>query len=138
MSLVTRATRLKLEEHFKPLGIAAYTNCCRMWCTGTYADDLDFEVRKKGIFFIRLHLDGMNYVPQPLHCYANYDDFEYLTKHWTEEKELLEKWCSLIGLKVGEFTIIEPSCGQEAVKIKFKNPLNLEDPHRSELHTFFQ
>ena len=126
MSSVSRAElSLRLEEYFKPLNIAAYTNCCRMGCTGTYADELDFKVRRLGICFIRLYLDGINYDPHPKGCYADYGDFEYLTKYWNEETELLEKWCSLIGLKIGEYTICKPSCEQEAVKIEFKEALNL-------------
>lgn len=122
---VSARISIKLEQYFKPLGIAAYTNCCRLMCTGTYADDFYFEIREKGIFFIRLHLDGMNFNPLPERCFANYDDFEYLTNHWNEEKILLEKWCSLVGLQIGEFTIIKPLCEKQAVEIKFKKPLNL-------------
>lgn len=43
----------ELEQAFKPLGIVAYTNCCRLGCTGTYEeDDPDFQLTDKpGVYF---------------------------------------------------------------------------------------
>ena len=55
----------ELERVFKPMGLVAYSNCCRWGCTGAYdEDDAEFVPRNKGIYFIRLHLNGMNYRPE--------------------------------------------------------------------------
>eukprot|EP00008_Paramoeba_atlantica_P009166 CAMPEP_0201481780 /NCGR_PEP_ID=MMETSP0151_2-20130828/6051_1 /ASSEMBLY_ACC=CAM_ASM_000257 /TAXON_ID=200890 /ORGANISM="Paramoeba atlantica, Strain 621/1 / CCAP 1560/9" /LENGTH=137 /DNA_ID=CAMNT_0047864143 /DNA_START=96 /DNA_END=509 /DNA_ORIENTATION=+ len=116
-----------LEQHFKHLGIVAYSGCCRWGCTGSYDEsDDDFRVKQKGVFYIRLHLSGMNYSPRPQICYANYEDFEYLKDHWKEEKDLLAQWCMILGLKEGEFTISQPPSGNVGVKIEFAQPLDLD------------
>ena len=35
----------KLQEHFEPLKIISFSNCCRIGCTGNYGES-DFELRE--------------------------------------------------------------------------------------------
>jgi len=67
------------RHHFKPLGIVAYTACCRLGCTATYdEEDEDVWRRPQGIVFFLLTLDGMNYRQIKKDVYAQYFDSEYL------------------------------------------------------------
>lgn len=115
----------RLEAHFKPLGIVAYSCCCRLGCTGNYGDEI--APRDNGVVFIRLHLDGMNYHPSPESCYAQYRDFDYLMANWDQEKALLEKWCELLGLGPGGYTITKPDNDDTAIEIQFTASLHLEE-----------
>ena len=54
----------KLQEHFEPLKIVAFSNCCRLGCTDNYGD-YNFQMRENGILFIRLHLKGLNFIMNP-------------------------------------------------------------------------
>lgn len=124
----------KLENEFSPIGLVAYSGCCRWGCTGSYGGDgqQDFKERKNGIYYIRLHLEGMNYDPDTRSCYANYDAengnaYEYLIDHWEEECQLLHKFCKIIGLAPDEYTISKPPNGQTGVGIHFKRALGLDD-----------
>ncbi len=122
-----KALQEKLKQHFKPLGIIAFSNCCRHGCTSTYEIDSDFELRPNGIYFIRLHLNGMNYQSNPKKCYASYDDFDYLQKNWEDEKQLVVQWCSCLGLKTGQYEIAMPVSPQDhGVKIEFEKPVRLD------------
>mmetsp|Transcript_107288 Transcript_107288/g.149584 ORF Transcript_107288/g.149584 Transcript_107288/m.149584 type:complete len:145 (+) Transcript_107288:71-505(+) len=117
----------EMERVFKPLKLVAYSNCCRYGCSGSYNEtDPEFESRDQGIFFIRLHLSGMNYHEHPQECYAQYQDHDYLMKNWDEEHAILVKWCGVLGLQPGEFTISKPATEREAIRIRFAQPLNLE------------
>ena len=118
----------KLEKHFKPLGIVAFSFCCHSGCTGAYDEyDLSFEFREKGIFFIRLHLTGMNFYPNPRQCCVYYLDFDYLVKNWEKEENILHDWCKIIGLSREDYQIIKPESDKKAVFIKFYKKLLLED-----------
>ena len=103
--------QLRLKQFFKPLGIVAYSLCCREGCTGAYDEnDEDFVHRLKGIVFIRLHLDGMNYDSldhnlNPKVCYASYHDFDYLMGNWEQEKDILDQWCFILGLSSHEYQV---------------------------------
>lgn len=60
-----------LEAEFRPLGIVPFSNCCRLGCSGTFEEeDPDFDIRSTGVFFIRLHLNGLNYRSHPQDVYA--------------------------------------------------------------------
>eukprot|EP00039_Didymoeca_costata_P008462 m.112615 g.112615 ORF g.112615 m.112615 type:complete len:184 (+) comp14094_c1_seq4:1006-1557(+) len=126
-----------LQEEFKPKGIVAWSGCCRWGCTGSYDED-DHEWREnvsrdQGIFYIRLHLDGMNYRPDPESCWAYYQDFDYLTKNWNQERRFCEKFCEILGLSVGEYVIRQPTNSATAVCITFLKPLTLDPfPSRDE------
>ena len=87
-----------LENKFKPMGIVAFYFCCGPGCTGTYDEESSFRYRDKGIFFIRLHLTGMNFYPNPRQCCVYYSDFDYLLKNWKDEEKVLHDWCETIGL----------------------------------------
>jgi len=118
-----------LKMHFKPLKIVAFSNCCRWGCTGSYdEEDRTFEGRDKGIYFIRLHLNGMNYLANPKYCYAQYTDYHYLMDHWSEERNLLVQWCKVLGLLEGQFKIVKPESDIQAIQINFQQPLNLDKP----------
>jgi hypothetical protein len=118
----------KLERKFKPLGIVAFSRCCRMGCVRTYEESPNFKLRReKGVYFIKLHLDGTNYTPNPKHCYAFYDDFAYLIQNWDEELKLLTQFCRIVtGDKQDNFWIEKPNSKSEAVVIFFDKPLKLE------------
>lgn len=122
----------RLEKEFKPLGIAAFTNCCRTGCTHNYADD-DFKWRKDGgITFIRLHLNGMNYQEEVTEAFAQYNDYKYLMDHWDEECKLIKKWTDVVGVML---THIEKPKQKEKIGIYF-TPLKLDpfpDESESEL-----
>lgn len=119
----------QFEQIFKPQKLVAYSNCCRYGCCGSYAEgDAEFEARDKGIFFIRLHLNGMNYNPHPDSCYAQYQDHAYLMQNWDTEHGILAQWCGVLGLAEGEFTIHKPANEREAIRIDFGRPLNLDEP----------
>ena len=118
----------KLEKHFKPQGIVAFSFCCRPGCTGVYDEyDSSFEFREKGIFFIRLHLTGMNFYPNPRQCCVSYSDFDYLLKNWEDEKNILDDWCQIIGLSKEDYQIVKPESDKKAIIIKFHKKLLLED-----------
>jgi hypothetical protein len=93
---MNKTLQLALKNEFKKKGILAYTNCCRWGCTGAYDEEDDFEEREtKGIYFIRLHTDGMNYKSQPTFTTALYEDFDYLMDNWVQECTILDKWCEV-------------------------------------------
>ena len=121
---------MKLEAHFKPLGVAAFSRCCRYGCTDTYAEDPAFKEisRDQGIYFIRFHLDGMNYDDQPENFFAYYQDFDYLMQEWESEQPLLVKWCSILGLKPSEYTIVKPENENQSIMVKFSEPFSMEPP----------
>jgi hypothetical protein len=96
-------------------------------CTGTFEEeDPYFVFRPKGIFFIRMHLNGMNYRYQIDSAYASYDDFDYLMKNWDNEVALLHRWCKIVG--VSKFKINKPETSKEAIWIMFDEKLELEVP----------
>jgi hypothetical protein len=120
-----------LEAAFKPLGIVAFSNCCRLGCTGTYEeDDPDFKINEEGgICFIRLHLNGMNYRSLPDSASAMYESHDYLMQHWAAEEAKLDQWAAILGLQKGEYTITKPRNQEQAIIIKFLKPVQLEEPH---------
>lgn len=124
----------RLEEEFSPIGLVAYSGCCRWGCTGSYGGDGqdDFEDRKNGIYYIRLHLEGMNYDAHPDSCYASYcaeegDAHEYLMDHWDEEVRLIRKFCEILGLTKEDYTISKPPDARTTIGIHFNRPLNLDE-----------
>lgn len=116
-----------LENKFKPMGIVAFSFCCGPGCTGTYDEESSFRYRDKGIFFIRLHLSGMNFYPNPTTCSVYYSDFEYLIENWEEEKNILHNWCEIIGLLKQDYKILEPKSEKDAITINIEKKLLLED-----------
>jgi hypothetical protein len=119
-----------LAAAFKPQGIVAYSNCCRLGCTGTYEeDDPDFKINEEGgICFIRLHLNGMNYDQNPRKVYAQYDSHEYLMQHWAAEEAKLDQWAAVVGLKRNEYRITQPPNQDTAILIDILKDLELEEP----------
>jgi hypothetical protein len=118
----------KLKKEFKPLGIVAYSNCCRPGCTGTYEEDDDFKGRDdSGINYISLFLNGINYRQHPDKAYASYDNFKYLMANWIKERKLIKRWAEIVGVEV---KIKKPKSKKIAVEIIFSKPLNLEKPKR--------
>lgn len=118
-----------LEAAFKPQGIVAYSNCCRLGCTGTYEDDPDFKLNEDGgIFFVRLHLNGMNYDPNPSRASAHYESYEYLMQHWAAEEAKLHQWATILGLQRDEYIITQPPNQAITVRIDFLKPIQLEAP----------
>lgn len=119
----------RLEKTFKPLGIIAWSGCCRLGCTGSYDEDDDtFQLRKCGIVFFKLFLSGMNYVSRPKSCYVQYTDWNYLKNNWDAEKALIRKWCRIVGLRSGEYTVDFPKDEKAAIGIHFNQPLTLDPP----------
>lgn len=116
---------INLQKHFKNLGIAAFTNCCRIGCTGTYEENESFEYRENGIIFVRLHLNGMNFTSNPSSCFAYYQNYDYLNQNWEEELEHLKTWCNIIGLEEKDYSIIKPENETKAIKIEFFKNLHL-------------
>ena len=39
MPSLNKDLQSRLKEHFHPLGIVAYSNCCRFGCSGSYNED---------------------------------------------------------------------------------------------------
>lgn len=113
----------RLEAHFKPKGISAFTNCCGT-CTNSYADMTGFEYRKKGIFFFRFSLGGMNYYGEPPGTTAHYDDYNWLLEHWEEESKLIDEFAEIVGVQC---TYTKP-VPDKAILIEFATPLKLETP----------
>jgi hypothetical protein len=125
----------ELESVFKPLGIVAFSRCCRWGCTGSYDEEdpnwCEKTGRQKGIYYIRLHLDGMNYDPAPECCFAMYSDFEYTMNHWDEECELLMRFCRIVygdekNGKNSRFRIEKPENESRGIGIFFEDPLTLQ------------
>lgn len=118
----------KLQNYFEPLGIVAYSECCRWGCTGSYDEgNPDFVVRKTdGLYFIRFHLDGMNYNPNERSVAASYVDHNYIMDNWESEEKLLKKFCQIIGLEEDEYEIIKPKKQETCIMIEFKKPLELQ------------
>lgn len=123
----------KLKEKFYDKGIVAYSGCCRWGCTGSYGGDgqEDFNDRKNGIYYIRLHLDGMNYEEEVNNCYASYcsengNDHQYLMDHWDEECEIIHDFCYILGIPKNEYQISKPKDITKKIGIHFNQPLKLE------------
>lgn len=118
------------EEAFRNEGILAFSNCCHFACSSAYNErDPFFIVREKGIYFVRLHLNGMNYShDETFLVAANYADYDYLIENWDSECKILERWCQVLGLGAGDFTIEKPPSLAHCVLISFKAPLELDMP----------
>lgn len=116
----------KLENEFKPMGIIAFTNCCgTRYCQDNYADDMGYkEIREKGIWFFRIHLNGMNYNDNVSSISVYYDDFDYLMDNWQSESEIINQWIAVISGEVSK--IKKPTSEKECIIIFFKNDLKLE------------
>ena len=123
--MLNLSDRLKLE--FKSKGIVAFSFCCRPGCSGTYDEDSEFDYRKNGIFFIRLHLSGMNFDANPDQCSVYYSNFNYLIKNWKQEEDILHDWCKIVGLLKNDYQIIKPNSENNSIIIKFKKQLLLKD-----------
>lgn len=120
----------RLEAEFKPLSINAFSNCCRAGCSGTYAEDGDFEYREQGINFFRLHLNGMNYNMIVDDVYVQYDDFDYLMQNWEYERSLIERWAEIVGVRIKR--IDKPEDESQAIGIIFVDSLVLEEEPEEE------
>ena len=128
-----------LERVFKPLGVTAFTRCCGN-CKDNYEDhDRDFEEREDGgVYFIRLHLDGGGYDPEPDNCYAHYEDFDYIMNNWDDELKLLTLFCRVVyrdemNKQNFRFKIEKPASQNEAICISFIDPVELDPmPKREE------
>ena len=83
MPSLNKDLQSRLKEHFHPLGIVAYSNCCRFGCSGSYnEDDENLQGRNdEGVYFIRLRTDGMNYTPHQTMVAAKYVNFEYVVRY---------------------------------------------------------
>ena len=126
MAVLNQDLQKNLENEFKHLGIIAFSRCCPH-CPNNYGSAHDFDERQRGICYIRLYLEGMNYKPQPEYCYVEYNNVDYVNKHWDKEYGILVKWASIIGLCPEEFTVIKPSNEHPFMKIEFHEPLELEN-----------
>ena len=114
----------KLTSVFKPLGVAAFSRCCRFACTETYADRSDFQARE-GVYFFRFHLDGINYQPDVYSVAVHYDDIKFLLENWSSEEAMIHKWCKTIAVHKSNYTIIKPTSEDKSVMIEFVKPLKL-------------
>lgn len=116
-----------LEEEFKPLGIIAWSGCCRLGCTGSYDEgDANFQLRDRGITYFKLFLSGMNYDSRPDSCYVQYTDLDYLNDNWDTEEALIHKWCSIVGLHPGAYNVERPKDENTAIGIHFNRHLVLD------------
>lgn len=125
-----------LEREFKPLGIVAYSGCCRWGCTGSYGGDgqspEDFVSRDHGIYYIRFTLDGMNYNDSVTSCYASYcapdgvDTYQYLVDNWDAESKILHRFCRVLGLSPDEYTLSLPDSINTKIGIHFTKPYLLQ------------
>ena len=127
-SRLNEKLQTELEQAFKPLGIVAYTNCCRLGCTGTYEeDDPDFRLTDKpGIYFFRLSLSGMNYICQPRSVSVYYSNFSSTMENWETEEAKINHWTSILGLSKPDFTVDKPQMEEDEIIIRFHKPLELE------------
>jgi hypothetical protein len=117
----------RLEDYFKPMGIVAYSKCCRWGCSGSYdEEDKNFNVRPSGIFYIKLYIDGMNYRKEVSSVNINYSSFDYSMSNWEQEKLLIEKFCEIVGKSQKEYIIEKPNSIKECIVVKFSSPLQLE------------
>jgi hypothetical protein len=130
-----------LEAEFRNEGIVAFSNCCTYNCSSAYNKyDPFFIPREKGIYFVKFILNGKNYFPyySRLVVSAWFEDFEYLVEHWESECKILVRWCQVLGLKEGDFTIHKPEYIHTCVMIEFKVPIKfLEYPPGSGDLCFF-
>ena len=117
-----------LETVFSPRGIVAFSNCCKFECSSAYnLRDENFRVRQEdGIYFIRLHLNGMNYYPCVDTIPFMYGSLEYLNKHWEQEQQLIAQFCAVIGLEEGKYTIQKPKSIDRCIIVEKFKPLHLE------------
>lgn len=132
ITIVSEDVEQKLEDTFSPLGIAAYSNCCRFGCTGTYADETGWKVKQPGIYDIKIYLSGMNFREEVRSVFCYYEEFDFLTKNWEDEKGYLDLWARSLGIPKDCYTIIKPSTPQKAVEIQFSTPLRIIPPYYSD------
>ena len=121
----------QLQDDFKTVffheGIVAFSNCCHIMCSDAYNEgEPTFQCREKGINLIRLHLNGMNYHQSVDSVACHYEDYDYLDENWDSECALLERWCSILGLGPGKYSIEKPECIHKCVMINFCKPVELE------------
>ena len=122
-----------LRIKFEPLGIVAYSKCCRWGCTGSYAGDGEeprdpsFRPRKKGIYYFRFHTDGMNYYSKPDECYVYYWSFKYIMEHWDEEIIFIHDWSSILNMNMDDYSIVKPTWNDEPIIVKFTRPYQLDE-----------
>ena len=117
----------KLAEHFRPLGIVAYSNCCRPGCSGTYEQDDDFKDRKLGIYMFRLHLNGMNYSQEVDRISIHWGEkIKWLEEHWEQETQLIDEWCQIVCPGT-TYQIEKPTSKKRAIMLNFDTPLILEE-----------
>ena len=64
----------------------------------------------------------MNYRSPVESVRAHYQDFDYLMRNWEYEKSLLVRWCEILGLTPGEYTIEKPPNGHTCIVVRFEEP----------------
>ena len=127
MSDLNGSLQSDLENEFKSLKILAFTNCCKCSCAGAYEYDDDFpEFRDLGIYFFRLHLNGMNYTEHVTRVCVHWDGtIEWLNNNWQQELDLIKRWCQIV-IPDEEYTVKKPESETTTIIIEFKKPLVLD------------
>jgi len=68
----------------------------------------------------------MNYEQNPRAVYVQYEGIDYINENWESEKRIIDEWCRVLGLRVGQYSIEKPETEDKAIAIRFARPLNLE------------
>lgn len=124
---VNRMLQKNLETVFREDGIVAFSNCCSN-CTDSYQDVPGFVLRGSGIKFFKLFLNGMFYDNHFLDgVFVVYTDLKYLLDHWDDECDIIRRWCAVLGLREGCYSIRKPRSDMECIFVEFGSALELEE-----------
>jgi hypothetical protein len=124
---VNQRLQKNFETVFHHEGIIAFSNCDTT-CTDSYQDAPDFILRERGVKFFKLFLNGINYDSHFLDgVFVVYTDLKYLLDHWNAECDIIRRWCGVLGLPEGSYTINKPKSDMECIFVEFGNILELEE-----------
>lgn len=121
---LNRRLQKDLEIVFRHEGIVAFANCCCANCHAYKTDD--FTERIEGIYFIHCRLNGSFYEADLTRLSCLYHSHHHLMEYWDEECDILHRWCGVLGLRPGDYDIIQPSSHHRVIVVEFKEPLQLE------------
>ena len=131
---INRQLQRDFDTVFRPEGIVAFSNC-RNWEIGyylAYEDDPTFQLRRQGIRFFNVHLNGMGYNSLRANgCSVHFRDLEYLLDHWDEECDIIRRWCAVLGLGQNEFTAKKPESENMTITVRFKRAVCLDEEYVS-------
>ena len=127
-----RQLQADLELVFKDQGIIAFSNCCPLCNSLTYAcvdvqafKNRPFQIRQGGLYQFSLSLNGPGHDTVIIEVTMHYRDYDYLMAHWEAECAIILRFCRVLGVK--EYEIEQPRSERRVATVVFKVPYELEE-----------